>query len=141
MVEEGGGKFAENHQTDWSRGDLRRRGATGPKKGGSCMDWGQRQTFDKQSLQRVVFAIYFLTWSILSLLQILYPICLHVGIYFEKFCKQRDNFQRDLAQPTTSHSIFECVLKESFQKVFVDHEFFHVPIHLKQNFFLSICIL
>ena len=33
MVEEGGGKFAENHQTDWSGGDFRRRGVAGPKKG------------------------------------------------------------------------------------------------------------
>ena len=37
----GGGKFAENHQTDWSGGDLRRRGA-GPKKG-NRKDWGQTE--------------------------------------------------------------------------------------------------
>ena len=63
MVEEGGGKFAENHQTDWSRGDLRRRGVAGPKKGGVA--WiGDRdklltsRTFNVLCLQSIFDMVY-----------------------------------------------------------------------------------
>ena len=60
----GGGKFAENHQTDWSGGDLRRRGA-GPKKG-NRKDWGQDRPNFCQAAEPSTACDLFLTRSILS---------------------------------------------------------------------------
>ena len=121
MVEEGEGKFAENHQTDWSGGDFRRRGVAGPKKG-ELHGLGTETNFWQAEPSTRWACDLFLTWSILSLPQIVLAFCLRSGIIMKN--RGEIFISRDFFWPTC-HSNLEFLPNVSFQKMFVELDFFH----------------